>query len=84
MIYKDVVLKNETGLHSRLATRFVQEANKYKSNITIISEDRKANAKSIIGVMSLGVYSGEVVTLEASGIDKEEALEALIRILENK
>ena len=84
LVSKDVLVNNETGLHARPAALFVQRANEFESEISIELDDNKANAKSIIGVMSLGVYGGETVTLTAEGKDSEEAIEDLKVLLEEE
>ena len=81
MISKEITLQNEVGLHARPATFFIQKANEFKSLITVSKDDRKVNAKSLLGVLSLGIIKGTTVTLTADGPDEEEAvkeLEALI------
>jgi len=81
MISKDITVQNEVGLHARPATFFIQKANEFKSFITISKDDRKVNAKSLLGVLSLGITKGTQVTLTAEGPDEEDAvaeLESLI------
>ena len=82
MIQKDVVVKCESGLHNRQATYFVQKANEFSSSIWLESENRKMNAKSLLGIMSLGVITGSVVTLSADGSDAEAAVDALETLLQ--
>lgn len=82
MIKKSVTLTNPEGLHARPAALFVKEANKYESNLEIVSESRKINGKSIIGIMSLGAFHGEEITLSASGPDEEEMIKSLSELLE--
>ncbi|MDO5037454.1 MAG: HPr family phosphocarrier protein [Tissierellia bacterium] len=77
-------LKNEDGLHARAAALFVRRANQYASDITVIVEDNEINGKSIIGLMSLGIYSGQEVTLQADGNDEEEALKDLKKLVEEE
>lgn len=72
-----VELTNPDGLHARPAALFVKHANKYESDIELIYRSNKINGKSIIGVMSLGAYQGEEITIIARGIDEEEAIEDL-------
>lgn len=74
-------LDNDEGLHARPAAKFVQKANKYESEIEIEFCGSRVNGKSIIGIMSLGVYSGENITIMANGIDEKEAVEDLINFL---
>ena len=77
MYSKEIVVRCESGLHNRQATYFVQKANEFSSSIWVESENRKMNAKSLLGIMSLGIITGAVVTLSASGVDAEEAVNAL-------
>lgn len=82
MYSKEVVVRCESGLHNRQATYFVQKANEFESSIWLISDNRKMNAKSLLGIMSLGIVTGAVVTLTASGSDEQEAVEALVTLLQ--
>ena len=82
MFSKEVVVRCESGLHNRQATYFVQKANEFDSSIWLESENRKMNAKSLLGIMSLGIVTGVVVTLSASGSDAQEAVEALEALLQ--
>lgn len=82
MIQRDVVVKCESGLHNRQATYFVQKANEFNCSIWLESENRKMNAKSLLGIMSLGVITGSDVTLSADGVDAEAALDALEQLLQ--
>lgn len=81
MIEKEVVVKCESGLHNRQATYFVQKANEFNSTVWLESENRKMNAKSLLGIMSLGVITGATVTLSAEGTDAEAAIDALEQML---
>lgn len=82
MFNKEVVVRCESGLHNRQATYFVQKANEFESNIWLESDSRKLNAKSLLGIMSLGIVTGAVVTLSATGSDEEAAVEALAELLQ--
>ena len=82
MYSKEVVVRCESGLHNRQATYFVQKANEFNSSIWIESENRKMNAKSLLGIMSLGIITGATVTISASGSDAEEAVNALEVLLQ--
>lgn len=82
MFSKEVVVRCESGLHNRQATYFVQKANEFESNIWLESENRKLNAKSLLGIMSLGIVTGAVVTLSASGSDEQTAVESLADLLQ--
>ena len=82
MITKDVTVRCESGLHNRQATYFVQKANEFNSNIWLESGSRKMNAKSLLGIMSLGIVTGTTVTLTADGTDAEAAIDALEALLQ--
>ena len=77
MINKEIVVRCESGLHNKQATYFVQKANEFECSVWIESGSRKMNAKSLLGIMSLGIVSGNTVNLVASGSDAEAAIEAL-------
>lgn len=79
-----VIIRNEVGLHARAAAIFVQAANKYLCDVFIESGENKVNGKSIMGVMSLGAYQGEELTIITKGEDEIEALDDLVDIIENK
>lgn len=82
MFSKEVVVRCESGLHNKQATYFVQKANEYSCSIWLESENRKMNAKSLLGIMSLGIVTGAIVTLSASGLDAEDAVAALEELLQ--
>ena len=82
MFNKEVVVRCESGLHNRQATYFVQKANEFESSIWLESGNRKMNAKSLLGIMSLGVITGTAVTLTAVGSDEEAAVNALEALLQ--
>ena len=82
MITKDIIVRCESGLHNRQATYFVQKANEYTCSIWVESENRKMNAKSLLGIMSLGIITGASVTLSADGADAENAINALEALLQ--
>ena len=77
MVKRDVIITNNIGLHARPATFFIQKANSFQSSIWIEKDDRKVNAKSLLGVLSMGIVKGTTITLIADGADEEEALEGL-------
>lgn len=77
MIHKSIEIENELGLHSRIAASFVQICSKYRSEIYIEKDDFKINAKSIMGVMALGVSKGEIVNIIVNGPDEETAIEEI-------
>ena len=82
MYNKEIVVRCESGLHNRQATYFVQKANEFDSSIWLESGSRKMNAKSLLGIMSLGVVTGSKVTLIAAGSDAEAAVNALEALLQ--
>ncbi|MDD6239678.1 MAG: HPr family phosphocarrier protein [Oscillospiraceae bacterium] len=81
MYTKTAVVNNQVGLHARPATFFIQKANEFKSSIWVEVEERRVNAKSLLGVLSLGIVKGTEITLIANGPDEEEAVEALATLL---
>ncbi|MDD6023044.1 MAG: HPr family phosphocarrier protein [Oscillospiraceae bacterium] len=81
MYTKNAVVNNQVGLFARPATFFIQKANEYKSSIWVEVEERRVNAKSLLGVLSLGIVKGTEITLIANGADEEEAVEALAKLL---
>jgi len=82
MVTKELVVNSSTGLHARPATLLVKKASSFKSNIYIEYKDKKANAKSLIGVLSLGVSKGAMITISINGDDEVYAMEELVRIIE--
>lgn len=82
MFSKEVVVRCESGLHNKQATYFVQKANEFESSIWLESGNRKMNAKSLLGIMSLGIISGSTVALSAVGSDEEAAVNALEALLQ--
>jgi phosphotransferase system HPr (HPr) family protein len=80
-IKKEIVVKNKTGLHARPAAIFVQIANKYESEITIIKDDQEVNGKSIMGILMLAAEKGSRITMIANGDDAEKAVEELSEVL---
>ena len=84
MVTSEVTIKNSVGLHARPATFFIQKANSFKSSIWVEREDRRVNAKSLLGVLSLGIVKGMDITLVADGPDEEAALEALTTLIDSE
>lgn len=84
MITQNVTIKNSIGLHARPATFFIQKANSYRSSIWVEKDDRRVNAKSLLGVLSLGVVGGMTVTLIADGDDEKEAINGLQSFIETE
>ena len=81
MISKEVTVKNQVGLHARPATFFIQKANEYKASVWVEKNERKVNAKSLLGVLSLGITKGTEIKLIADGTDEEEAVDGLIELI---
>ena len=84
MISRDVTIKNSVGLHARPATFFIQKANSYKSSIWVEKEDCRVNAKSLLGVLSLGIVKGTEITLIADGPDEANAVEGLVSLVNDE
>ena len=82
MFEKEIVVRCESGLHNKQATYFVQKANEFECGIWLVSGSRKMNAKSLLGIMSLGIITGATVSLSASGADEEAAVNALEMLLQ--
>jgi len=83
MVSKNVVVNNQVGLHARPATFFIQKANEFKSSIWVEKEERRVNAKSLLGVLSLGIVKGTAVTLIAEGVDEAAAIDTLAELVES-
>ena len=83
MISRDVTIKNSVGLHARPATFFIQKANSFKSLIWVEKEDCRVNAKSLLGVLSLGIAEGTTITLIADGSDEAAAIEGLVALVDS-
>ncbi len=81
MYVKDVMVQNKAGLHARPATFFIQKANEFKSSIWIEKDERKVNAKSLLGVLSLGIIGGTEVKIFADGPDEIDAVEGLVDLI---
>lgn len=81
MIVKDITVQNQVGLHARPATFFIQKANEFRSSIWVEKEERRANAKSLLGVLSLGITGGTDIRILADGQDENEAVDALSRLV---
>lgn len=81
MFTQEVTVNNEVGLHARPATYFIQKANEFKSGVWVEKEERRVNAKSLLGVLSLGIVKGTTITLIADGPDAKEAVEALVQLI---
>ena len=83
MISKEVVINNQVGLHARPATFFIQKANEFKSSIWIDKDDRRVNAKSLLGVLSLGIVKGTSVKILADGVDESAAIATLSELIDS-
>ena len=81
MFMKETVVNNQVGLHARPATFFIQKANEFKSSIWVEKDERRVNAKSLLGVLSLGIVKGTAINLIADGPDEEEAVSALVELI---
>ena len=83
MISKNVTIQNSIGLHARPATFFIQKANSYSCSVWVEKEDRRVNAKSLLGVLSLGIVKGTTVTLIADGVDEGQAIAGLADLIDS-
>ena len=83
MFVKDVVVQNQVGLHARPATFFIQKANEFKSSIWVEKEERRVNAKSLLGVLSLGIVGNTAIRIIADGADEEVAVNGLVQLVES-
>lgn len=81
MFSKEVVVQNQVGLHARPATFFIQKANEFKSTIWVEKDERKVNAKSLLGVLSLGITKGTSIIVMADGADEQEAVTTLVNLI---
>jgi len=79
---KKLIINNETGLHARPASQLVKKAGKFESKIEIVVDEKEVNAKSIMGIMSLGIGKGDQIILRADGSDAESAIENLTEFIE--
>lgn len=83
MYVKEVEVQNQVGLHARPATFFIQKANEFKSSIWVEKEERRVNAKSLLGVLSLGIVGGTTIKVIADGSDENDAVEGLVQLVES-
>ncbi len=81
MITKNIEITNSIGLHARPATHFIQKANSFRSSVWVENSDRRANAKSLLGVLSLGISKGDIITILADGVDEEAAVDGLVALI---
>jgi len=83
MYVKNVTVENQVGLHARPATFFIQKANEFKSSIWIEKEERRVNAKSLLGILSLGIVGGVAIRIIADGADEQAAVDGLVELVES-
>ena len=83
MYSSTVTVQNQVGLHARPATFFIQKSNEFDSSIWVEREERRVNAKSLLGVLSLGITGGTEINIIADGVDEEAAVEALVKLVES-
>ena len=83
MYTQEITVNNEVGLHARPATFFIQKANEFKSSIWIEKEERRVNAKSLLGILSLGIVGGTSIRIIADGADEQQAVDALVELVES-
>ena len=81
MFVKEVTVENQVGLHARPATFFIQKANEFKSSIWVEKEERRVNAKSLLGVLSLGIVGGTTIRIIADGADEQAGGEGLTELV---
>lgn len=81
MIMKEVLVQNQVGLHARPATFFIQKANEFKASIWVERDERRVNAKSLLGVLSLGITGNTKIRIIADGSDEAEAVDALVNLI---
>ena len=83
MYLKDVTVKNQVGLHARPATFFIQKANEFKSSVWVEKEERRVNAESLLGVLSLRIGGGTNIRIIADGVDEQAAVDSLVKLVES-
>ena len=83
MYLKDVTVKNQVGLHARPATFFIQKANEFNSSVWVEKEERRVNAKSLLGVLSLGIVGGTTIRIIADGVDEQDAVDSLVKLVDS-
>ena len=81
MCVKEVLVQNQVGLHARPATFFIQKANEFKSSIWVEKQERRVNAKSLLGILSLGIVGGTTIKIIADGSDETDAVEKLVNLI---
>ena len=83
MYTQEITVTNEVGLHAKPATYFIQKANEFQSGIWVEKDERRVNAKSLLGVLSLGILGGTTIKIFADGADETEAVEGLVALVES-
>ncbi len=83
MYIKEVMVQNRVGLYARPATFFIQKANEFKSSIWVEKDERRVNAKSLLGVLSLGIVGGTMIKIISDGADEEDAVDSLVKLVES-
>lgn len=83
MYVKEVKVQNQVGLHARPATFFIQKANEFKASIWVEKEERRVNAKSLLGVLSLGIVGGTDIKIIADGVDEQPAVDSLVKLVDS-
>ena len=83
MYTKEVTVQNQVGLYARPATYFIQKANEFKSSIWVEKDERRVNAKSLLGILSLGISGNTTITIIADGDDEKEAVDALVELIDS-
>ncbi|MCP4430830.1 MAG: HPr family phosphocarrier protein [Gammaproteobacteria bacterium] len=84
MVSEQITIINKLGLHARAASKLVNRASQFESDILIIRDANRVNAKSIMGVMMLAASKGTVITLEADGVDEQDCLNAIVELINNR
>ena len=84
MINQEVTVENQVGLHARPATFFIQKVNEFRCAIWVEKDERRVNAKSLLGVLSLGIVGGTTIRLIADGADEQEAVDTLAELVNSK
>lgn len=83
MYMKEAMVNNQVGLHARPATFFIQKANEFKSSVWVEKEERRVNAKSLLGVLSLGIVGGTTIRIIADGVDEQAAVDSLVKLVDS-
>ena len=83
MYVKEVTVKNQVGLYARPATYFIQKANTFKSTLWVEKEERRVNAKSLLGILSLGIIGDTTIKIIADGEDEQEAVDQLVKMIDD-